>query len=284
MAVENDEIEVQEVDSAAAEAAFAEQFGELPVEHTDNEQTDTEVQELQPDTEVTADEVAEVVADEETPEQQVEDEHAKLLALLNDIPARNDLTEKEIRQIHGKFGEINQKLQKLQELNNSNSGAANVRVTKDQFKRLNEEFPEIAEMLAEDLAGISLSSNGGVNAESIQPFVNTEVAKVREELTKTMNTNLLTIQHRDWAKVYSSDDFGTWKANQAPEVQQELDNSWDAMYLGEKLTEFKTWRDTVKNTKEKNNKRLLDAVLPKGGNKAPNGLVSEEDAFNAQFK
>jgi Asp-tRNA(Asn)/Glu-tRNA(Gln) amidotransferase C subunit len=284
MAVENEEIEVQEVDSAAAEAAFAEQFGELPVDNTDNEQTDTEVQELQPDTEETADEAAEVIAADETPEQQVEDEHAKLLALLNDIPARIDLTEKEIRQIHGKFGEINQKLQKLQELNNSNSGAANVRVTKDQFKRLNEEFPEIAEMLAEDLAGISLPSSGGVNAESIQPFVNTEVAKVREELNRTMNTNLLTIQHRDWTTVYGSEDFSTWKANQTPEVQHELDNSWDAMYLGEQLTKFKTWRDTVKNTKEKNNKRLLDAVLPKGGNKAPNGLVSEEDAFNAQFK
>lgn len=280
MAVENDVIEVPEGNDAAAEAAFAEQFNESPVEHTADEETENEVQELQPDTEQTAEQVDEV-AGEETPEQQVEDEHAKLLALLNDIPARNDLTEKEIRQIHGKFGEVNRA---LQELKNSNSGAANVRVTKDQFKRLNEEFPEIAEMLAEDLAGISFPSGGGVSAESVQPFVNTEVAKVREELTKTMNTNLLTIQHRDWTTVYGSEDFSTWKANQPPEVQHELDNSWDAMYLGEQLTKFKTWRDTVKNTKEKNNERLLKAVLPKGGTKAQNGLVSEEDAFNAQFK
>jgi hypothetical protein len=276
MAIENEEIEVQEVDDAATEAAFAEQFGDSPAVIAADEEAETEVQEVTP----AADDASEVEGVAAIEEPKVEDEHAKLLALLNDIPARNDLTEKEIRQIHGKFGEVNRALQELK----SNSGSSPVRVTKDQFKRLNEEFPEIAEMLAEDLAGISLQSNGGVNAESIQPFVNTEVAKVREELTRTMNTNLLTIQHRDWASVYSSADFNSWKGSLATDEQQKLDNSWDAMYLGEQLTKFKTWRDTVKNTKENNNKRLLDAVLPKGGVKTTNGIVTEEDAFNAQFK
>lgn len=275
MSVE-DGIEAQAADVAAEEAGFAEQFNDSPTHEVADEQAETSDQDLQTDAPA-ADEAEQSTTTVAEPNAE-QDEHSRLLALLNEIPERSALTEKEIRQLHGKFGEVNKA---LQELKSSNSGTANVRVTADQFKRLGQEFPEIAEMLAEDLAGMSLNASGGnFNPE----FMQSEVAKVRDEMNQTMQKNLLTIQHRDWAKVVGSGEFGKWKQSLPAEDQQQLDNSWDAMYLGEKITDFKSWRDKTNNTQQQRNTRLANAILPKTSNNVSRGLMTEEDAFAAQFK
>lgn len=271
MATEENEVQLEQ-DLAASEAAFSQEFEESPTDIVADETTEEATQELQPEL------ASENVADGEEVDQQPEqDDHARLLALLNEIPERSAMTDKEIRQLHGKFGEINRVIKELQ----SNSGTANVRVTQDSLKRLNENFPEIAEMLAEDLSGISLQGGGS----SFDPeIMQQEVAKVRDEMNQTMQRNLLTIQHRDWASIVGSNEFGKWKDNLSADEQQQLNSSWDAMYLGEKITEFKAWHNKINNTQQQRNQRLANAILPKTTQAASRGIVSEEEAFAAQFR
>lgn len=257
-----------EVSDAEEASAFAGEFGAAPAEEAETEPEESEEEAAAPP----EDEAAADEAPDDT------DELQKLLDDLGRLNTSSAMTDKQIRQIHGKFGEIQQA---INELKAAGSGG-NVRVSKDQFKKLGEDYPELAEMLAEDLAGISIQ--GGFSPEQMQPLVNAEVAKVREEMNQKMQQGLLTVMHPDWMTVRDTEPFQKWKAGLTNEERNEFDNSWDAMTVGGYLARFKSWREESTNVAESRKDRLKRAVAPRGVGAVNRGPVTEEDAFNAEFK
>jgi hypothetical protein len=213
--------------------------------------------------------------DQEQPTEQ--EQLAAMLAKLPKIDELENMTTAEIRKVHGKLGEINRAVLELQK----SQGNSAVNLSGVKLKRLQEEYPELAELLTQDL------SESGAGAQVAQPQVNFDeaVAKVREDLSKEMQTNLLTIQHRDWRGVIQSPAFAEWKQSLPEADQVELDNSWNASYLSEKLTAFKTWNAEKQTGATQRKNRLSRAITPRG-NAAPNKPVplTEEDGFNAAFK
>lgn len=276
------EAEIQQAETEEA-AAFAQSFDkearvdETPAEVQDEEQADETVD----------DAAGDVAAEVETaPEEQVGVTAEQLTAMLAKLPQIDEnelMTKAELRKLHGKIGEINQGLQELKKSGNKSA----VKLTGAQFKRLHAEYPDLAELLAEDLNEGTETAEATQEAEvTTQPNENFDerVAKVKDDLSKEMQTNLLRIQHRDFLDVVQSDDFKVWTQTLSKEDQAQLADSWDAVYLGEKITGFKTWYEKKQTGTQERKERLERAITPKGTQAAMKPVaMTELDGFNAAF-
>jgi len=207
-------------------------------------------------------------------------EQAEMLEKMPKIEELKTMTEQELRKLHGKFGEFNRALQELQK---SVQDRKTGNFSEAKFTRLAEEYPELAQLLSEDLKEIGLSAGG---AQAVDPqAVEEKVAAVREDMAKQMQHNLLLIQHKDYPDVVASSDFKAWMGTLPPEEQEELNASWDAVYLGEKISAFKEWHNKKQNGSADRRERLHRAVTPQGKAAPPvPGLMTEEDGFALAFK
>jgi hypothetical protein len=266
-------------EQAGFDASFTEaRADEAPaekVEQAEPEETNAEVAtEAAPAAEVNA-----------TPEEKAGLTADQLTAMLAKLPKIDDLetmTTAELRKVHGKFGELTRTLQELQKsVQNSNKPGLNLSEAK--FKRLAEEYPDLAALLSEDLKeiGVANTQQPQSNPEDFQK----SVAEVEDKLAKEMQKNLLLIQHKDYPTVVASDEFKVWAQTLPPEEQQELNSTWDAMYLGEKISNFKDWLNKKNSGSQQRQERLQRAVLPQGKQAAPSpAAMTEEDGFALAFK
>ena len=271
----------QEIEQAEENAAFA---ASLNNEVRAEEAPAAEDNEAQ--AEVTdADNATQVdeASDEPAIEAQVGVTPEQLTAMLAKMPKIEEveqMTAAEIRKVHGKIGELNRALLELQK-NGQGQQQAKVNFSGASFKRMQEEFPEIAEILAEDFNNFSADAGGNQSNETIE----NRVAQVREELSKDMQKSLLLIQHKDAPKLLVSDDYKVWKQTLPEDERAELDNSWDAMYIGEKLTDYKNWFAAKNSGAQERKERLQRAITPKSTQAAlkPQAMT-ELDGFNSAFK
>lgn len=223
-----------------------------------------------------ADDLSELADDGDPEEVDEEAERERLATLLDGLPSlqeRSQMTEQQIRQLNGKIGEINRIVKGLQD-----RPAATV--TKESFKRTLAEFPEIAETLAEDLAGLSI---GGQSVD-VDPIVQERVKAATQKIEQSMELKLLGMVHKDWKQVTASDGFKKWVTTLPEDQQTELANSWDSSYIADKLTEYKEFSKAQQQQATKRNQRLAGALLPKTRTVPKRTLATEEDGFNAAFR
>ena len=205
-----------------------------------------------------------------------EAERERLATLLGELPSlqeRSQMTEQQIRQLNGKIGEINRIVKGLQD-----RPAATV--TKESFKRTLAEFPEVAETLAEDLAGLSIGSQ----SVDVDPIVQERVQAATQKIERSMELKLLGMVHKDWKQVTASDGFKKWVTTLPEDQQTELANSWDSSYIADKLTEYKEFSKAQQQQATNRNQRLASALLPKTRTVPTRTLATEEDGFNAAFR
>lgn len=185
------------------------------------------------------------------------------------------------RKVFGRFGELQGEMKKLMD---SPKGQP-VKITRDTFKRLQAEFPDLAELLAEDLSDVLTSpaqSNFDPAQLEEQFKAKTEEFNTRiEEVTRKQETKLLTMKHPGWRQTVQSDDFTLWKGTLPEDVRTQLDNSWDAAFISDALTAFDTWKG---RGAQQANKRLESAITPQGVPAPSPPQPSEEDAFVSGFK
>lgn len=215
-------------------------------------------------------------AGEDAEEVDEEAERERLATLLDGLPTlqeRSQMTEQQIRQLNGKIGEINRIVKGLQD-----RPAATV--TKESFKRTLAEFPEIAETLAEDLAGLSIGSQ----SVDVDPIVQERVQAATQKIERSMELKLLGMVHKDWKQVTASDGFKKWVTTLPEDQQTELANSWDSSYIADKLTEYKEFSKAQQQQATNRNQRLASALLPKTRTVPTRTLATEEDGFNAAFR
>lgn len=173
------------------------------------------------------------------------------------------------------FGTIGGLKQQFEELRSRAPSQPGVNITRDSLKRLGAEFPELADMLAEDLSQVSVSG----------PVTNTgadEFKTALAEASKAYETKLLTVMHKDWRSVVASPEFSEWKNTLPEDERNELESSWDALFIGEKVAAFKATRVADEEAKRKKAQRLEAAITPRGTTGATS--QSDNDAFVAGFK
>jgi hypothetical protein len=249
-------------DEAGFEAGFAEARGDEPptaesqpeVTPDPNAETEPEVEQEQP-----------VLAG------LTESQIKAALAKANEV----DELRAQLRQIHGRYGDLNGRLTQMQQ------SAAPREVTAEMFEELNAEFPELAAGIAKGLSKLPL---GG------QPQTQVDLAPIEEKFTqgldriqKQAEIKLLSMKHRDWQTIRESDDFKVWEGTLPEDERNELENSWDALYLSDQFDRFKGWRDRAQAARQTKQKRLEAATTPRGVVSTP-PTVNDDDAFFSGFK
>jgi hypothetical protein len=204
-------------------------------------------------------------------------------ALRDSIEEQTRVAQQAHAKLSGKVGELQQRIDSIRQAGGISPKAR---------EKLTTEFPELAEMLFGDEpipAQLPAAKAADIDISSV---VNSKL----DETTKNFEKRLLKRDHPDWQDLVKTEAFGHWRANVlSPEDDATLADAWDADFISEKLTEFKSWkqqqaenagkesaRAAGKNAeKDAKRDRLEAAILPDG---TPRGLqggapgVDEEEA------
>lgn len=152
------------------------------------------------------------------------------------------------------------------------SGAA----LQGKLTRLAAEYPEMAEMLADDLR--EALTGATAPAADVQQIVSEQL----QDTSRKYEAKLLSVMHPDWKSIPASQAFEQWKGTLSPEELHIVHDSWDALAISEVLTRFKAWKGQTQKTQQQRQSRLAAAVTPKGARQAQPAM-SDSDAFVAGF-
>ena len=188
---------------------------------------------------------------------------------------------------YGTIGEMKQRLQQLQD----RPAQSSTRLTSANLKRLSGEYPELAELLTQDLneaieIGGAPATAASFDPQQIEQLLANRTAEVerraQDGTMRQVQQLLLARDHPDWKDVAASADFTLWKANLDPSERTMLDNSWDSNMISSALTAYKSWQGKQQERTVSKRNRLERAIQPNGVY-ATNDTAGEVDAFMAGF-
>jgi hypothetical protein len=271
-----DSLPEAELDNSAAEEAkaFAEAFDDNSTEAVEAQPQPVAEPAEQQD-EQQADPTTEAVLAGLT-EQQVTDLFAKA-ARVDDIEGA--LTNLE-RRLFGKLGEFNSKISEIQQ--QPRSGGLSL----EQLKRTAEEYPDLAELLVEDLNAASLApGQQAFDPNQLNQMVDSRFSEQSKSLDQSVSKQVFNAMQPTWRSDVQTPEFRLWASTLPVAEQQKINSSWDAAYLNTQFNNFKTWRDNAKKSRSRQN-TLAANVTPKGSRANPdkNALNEEEAAFLAAFE
>lgn len=206
---------------------------------------------------------------------QEEPEYAKITkAELADLMAKA----KSVDKVFGKIGSMEFDLAQLRQPGQT------IEVTADSFPKLKEQFPELAELQAQDMKDLFAKIKGGhsIDPETVEKLVSEKVSGIRQQ---AIDANLDSIVGGDWVAEFNSTECQAWKDSQ-PEDVKALTNSDSLRDAAKFLRMYQTFKNKPKVEAPKPSARsqqLAASVSPKGSggiqSAEPN---TEEDAFNAE--
>jgi uncharacterized Zn finger protein (UPF0148 family) len=209
----------------------------------------------------------------------------------------------ELRRAYGKIGELNSHLRQLMKAPTKRG----IKQAELKFARLEEEYPELAQALKEDLAQVlgaaqeeveqkeePQEAKAGEPSEAAateqmadMPQTSEELLQQRElQLRMEYEKKLLASRHPDWEQIAQTPDFRIWLASQPPEIQQVAMTSYSAEELSGVFDLYKQARQLLETkvrqgaTKQK---RLETAVPVSSSSTAAPPVSDELDDFLAGF-
>ena len=218
----------------------------------------------------------------------------------------------ELRRAYGKIGELNSHIKQLMK----NPTQRGIKQAELRFERLEAEFPEIAELLREDLASVLASAQDKADASETQTSDGVDVGAVGQTAQQTQThtpeevdaadaavedpfsqrelqlrmeyeSKLLSMRHPDWQQVAQSPDFQIWLASQPPEVQQVARTSWSADELAPIFDLYKSASQALAAKAQATTtrqKRLETAVPVAESTSAAPPVADEVDEFLQGFE
>jgi hypothetical protein len=280
---------------AAEEAAFTSGFAESRGEEAP--QPEPPAAEEQP-----AAEVEGVVADTgETPAPQAET--PKLFAGLTEDQiaaalARSGTMQTTVDKMAGRIGQL---MQQIEALRTNPPTTQQAQLALDlKLEKLSGAFPELANLLREDLQGLSggtpasalpAAAPVGITQEQFDAAIAERLAATQAQMNEKLEMKVLTILHPDWNEVIRTPQFVLWRDNVlGADAGRALMSSEDSAFISKHLTDFKTWRTasanptpTPKQPITTRTTRLSNAVLPVGSATPTQTDMSEEAAFISGF-
>ena len=194
----------------------------------------------------------------------------------------------------GRIGEVNQRMQQMLSQQQT-AGQSSLKLSKDNMKRLSSEFPEIAEMLAEDLSE-ALKGYGGSSSQFDPSVIDQKVAEattvIADRLTKDNERFRLSLVEENWEEVIGVPDvdgnipdteYRRWLSKQDDEYQQKVGGSWNAREIAASIKKFREDTAKAKQQVQQRKTRLADAVTPTGGTQVAPAPDATDD-FLAGFR
>lgn len=285
-------------DSAAEDAAFAAGFASVaggeqpPAAHSEPGPADAQADDADAshddatahdaDTDTTAAPAADKAADAPA------DELAGLPESVRAKLASFDQVMARLRNVEGHVGGINSQLKQIASKPVPQAPAASDTpapqgMTGEKWKRLQEDFPEVADALAEQLQQ--------VRQPGAQPGVSLQDVETRiEQARREVQYELIEERHPSWQSALQSPDGQAWLQTLSPSEQSDFLNTERANVVNSYLDRFKAHREQVSaamQTRQSRERIARDAVAPTGGAKAGGARrnePTEDDAFLAGFR
>lgn len=304
----NEELTVADTPEAAAaeDAAFAAAFTETRGEGTGSSPAvPAEPVATEPAAEAVGEGESATPEGEVTPAAEPAPEPAKLFAGLTEEQlqaalARSGSLQSTVDKMAGRMGQLMQQIEALR--TNPPTTQQAQKALDLKLEKLSGAFPELANLLREDLAGLQgggstaaelpTSAPAGITQEQFDAALAERLTQTRAALTEQMEVKVLTIVHPDWNQIIKTNEFALWRDNVlGQQAGAELMQSEDSAFISQKLTEFKKWREAASQPNVPTptpkpvprTSRLTNAVLPAGGATPVQTPVTEEDAFVSAF-
>lgn len=315
--------EIQEVsaptpeEEAAAEAEFAAGFavarGDAPaVEPAATTEEVLPEPEVEPQPAATEEEAAPAAQAEPAPAPEDDEnapvavsrkDFARLMELANTVPALQDELRTTRDKTFGRIGSIQQVVDAVKA--QASAGRA---FSAPQLKRLAEEYPDMAQLLSEDLGeafaqpapaapaveAAPVDDNASGDAPGAEatydPFADPRVQerlKQQEEAVRNSHLAVVSARHPDWIDLRATPEFAEWRNNLPAPAQELLAKTWDSSVLTDAIADFKGWRDkrnaSASASKQRDNR--LENAIPATTGRATGAHVVDEDAeFAKGFK
>lgn len=204
--------------------------------------------------------------------------------------AKLQATVQALEQREGKvFGALGAMKQAIESLKSPQRTAASTKVTAATLKRLSQEFPQLAEYLAEDLnevlqGGLPPAPPSTEPAPPAAPVPAPAPAPSGPDpITRQAETRVVDGLHPGWREKVRSTEFQGWLATQPEEERTKFLTSWQAEEVIGTLQAFDGWKAESAKTKQSRQQRLEAAVAPRGNpQQAP--AQTEDDAFEEGFR
>lgn len=254
---------VQDQEEAAMQAAIAESRGQEPPESPEPEPEP----EPQPEEEPPAPQT--ILAG--MTEEQVKD----LLVKAGKV----DQLEAQVRNVFGRFGEMNSRIQQLQKpvqqpVANAKelAGQYHEALLEGDVEKANELFVQMRQ------AGAEPATPG------------TDLTEVLTKQDQKLEERFLRMRHPDWEAVTKTNDFALWTQTLPEQDRTTLNTTWDAQYIAEKLDAFKAAKEKpaepaqADQQRQQLTRRLENAVTPQGSARAAPPVVTEEEAMQAAIR
>jgi len=245
------------------------------------------------------------IAQQPRPQPQVSDDYAALRAEI----AKIQQVSKGLETLAGTVGGLKRQLEQIvksQPAGSPASEGAKKVLAELKLTRLQEAYPDVAEVLAQDLAEIIPATGGesaAVNPEQLEELVQQRIRDRTAELEARFERKLLERDHPNWelelaekdergqpkvdatGKYVPAADFVQWLYQKGPQFAQEFTTSIDSSFLSKGLTEFKQWRAKTQNSRQFKQARLAAAVEPTQGLPSQvNQSLSDAEEFLAGFR
>src|SRR3990170_7107382 len=189
-----------------------------------------------------------------------------------------DSISKKIDKIFGTLGDLQVKAKQ--------QGKPAIEEQVKTFKRITEEYPELAALLTEDMNEAMKVALENFKSPDIDGVVNQRVAEKMGEVMESFQTELVAMKHEDWQEQVASPDFALWLQTLPAKERETVVGSPKAAVVIKAVTDFKTWKDTKlakEQRGETNQKRLESAITPKSAGVEKPVSQTEDEAFEAGY-
>ncbi len=154
------------------------------------------------------------------------------------------------------------------------------KLTRESLKRLNVEYPDLADALAEDLG-----SFGGGQAAAIDPTqINDIVSNGIRTARNADASEFLKDEHGDWVATVKSPEFNAYLNTLDEQTRERVKRSENPFYVSKQLVQFNDWKAKSVQAAKAKNTRLEAAIAPTKGGAPGKAGPTDEDAFMAGFK
>ncbi len=140
--------------------------------------------------------------------------------------------------------------------------------------------------------GVAMAPDADDQPQQNQPPTRAEVDALRTAVVQlttlfskyasTIEARLLDLHEPDWKTIITSPEFKQWLASLPPEQQRAFNTTWDANHMAAQIREFRSQQDAATGKKNKSG-RLERSIHPRGV-EAPNGFISDDEAFSLGFR
>lgn len=211
------------------------------------------------------------------------DEEADWKALADKINQVDELRTSMEKQFGTAFGKLGGLERTLRELQSATPSGQPLSVSADDFKEMQEEFPELLKMTVTGLnrALGKVRGSGPIDTQ-ITEAVRALVPEITQQAEQRAAVNLMDYIDKDWQTTVTSSAYQSWLKKQPDEYRTKIEQSWSVSEVKESLDLFRKAHMPPKAARPALN-RLAAAMVPKGQAVGTKQIVDEEAAFRRGF-